>query len=367
MTDFIDRFAGGALARNIIAAAVLGCLAAGAAECSRAVPARTGWNPSVKARLDALVERNRGNPDAYAVFDFDYTTAIGDLTYLCIWRAMETMDFRMDDFAALMSEGVPQEFHAEIAELARLFAERDAKGFTKRFWPLYRRLFSAIGEDRIVMWRIRLFKGYTPADMRRLARDAIVAARAHPGLWRDPSAPDEKRGFTITPEVKALFRALREAGIAVYIVSGSLRDALLEATGPDFGLDFAPENVFGMLLRLDADGRYLPEKAEGGVVTGRKHEFIMERIASRHHGAEPVLAAGDSMGDYTMLTAFKDLQLALVFMRNWKEKEMHDLAASGGRVAAQGRDEARGVLIQEATCLDPLPQQGPRLSKTPKR
>ena len=50
-----------------------------------------GWNPETRARLDALIERNRGNPDAYAVFDFDYTTAIGDLSYLCMWRTFETM------------------------------------------------------------------------------------------------------------------------------------------------------------------------------------------------------------------------------------------------------------------------------------
>ena len=30
-----------------------------------------GWRPDVKAALDGIVERNRGNRDAYAVFDFD--------------------------------------------------------------------------------------------------------------------------------------------------------------------------------------------------------------------------------------------------------------------------------------------------------
>ena len=44
-------------------------------------------------------------------------------------------------------------------------------------------------------------------------------------------------------------------------------------------------------------------------------------------------AAGDSMGDYTMLTEFKNLELALLFMRNWRESEMFGLVASGGKVA----------------------------------
>ena len=329
--------------------------------------AATGWNPSVKARLDALVERNRGNPGAYAVFDFDYTTAIGDLTYLCMWRAMETMDFKTDDFAAQMSEGVPAAFHAEIGELGRSVAKLkplaatganlaelpEWRDFAKRFWSLYRRLFDVMGESDIVMWRIRLFKGYTPDEMRRLAKEAISAAQKRGGLWRDGTVPSEKRGLAIVPEMKELFRSLREAGIAVYIVSASVKETLLEATGPDFGLEVDPENVFGTALKLDAEGRYLPEKADGCVKSGRKHEFIMERIAPRHGGAEPVLTAGDSMGDYTMLTGFKNLQLALVFVRNWREKEMADLAASGGVVAAQGRDETRGVLIPEPVCVTP--------------
>ena len=39
--------------------------------CVEAALVPGGWNPSVRERLDALIERNRNNPDAYVVFDFD--------------------------------------------------------------------------------------------------------------------------------------------------------------------------------------------------------------------------------------------------------------------------------------------------------
>ena len=52
-----------------------------------------------------------------------------------------------------------------------------------------------------------------------------------------------------------------------------------------------------------------------------------------------------------MLTEFKSLQLALVFHRNWRERKMWDLAASGGNVVAQGRDEIRGCFIPSHTCI----------------
>ena len=97
----------------------------------------------------------------------------------------------------------------------------------------------------------------------------------------------------------------------------------------------------------------MPEMADGGVKYGCKPEFIRANIAPRHHGAEPVLTAGDSMGDYGMLTEFKDLQLALVFRRKWKNPQMRELVERGGRVMAQGRDEVRGCFIPSQESVEP--------------
>ena len=318
-----------------------------------------GWEPSVRERLDALIERNRGNPDAYAVFDFDYTTAIGDLSYVCMWQLLETFDFKFktDDFRSLMAEGVDSRHAGEIDALAALAAKAKSFGgkrlsdcpewreFVRRYWKLYRDIEADVGAYRAYLWRSRVFTGYTPDDLRRLAETAVPRALAEGGLKRDTNAPTEKRGLVITPEIKNLFGELRKAGISVYIVSGSYRDTLLVATGAAHGLDVPQGNVFGAELKKGSDGKFVAEMTDDCVKSGRKPEFIRERIAPRHHGAEPVLAAGDSMGDYTMLTGFKNLQMALLFHRNWREKEMRDLAASGGTVAVQGRDEAKGRFI----------------------
>ena len=318
-----------------------------------------GWEPSVRERLDALIERNRGNPDAYAVFDFDYTTAIGDLSYVCMWQILETLDFKFnpEDFVKLMAEGVAARHSDEIDALAALFAKLrpfvgqevtgrpEWRDFVRRYWALYRSIQDEVGAYRAYLWRSRVFTGYTPMELRRLAEVAVPRALVSGGLRVDVNAPTEKRGLAITKEIKNLFRELRKAGIAVYIVSGSYRDTLLVAAGRSSGLDVSPGNIFGAELKKDADGRFVAEMTDDCVKSGFKPEFIMARIAPRHHGAEPVLTAGDSMGDYTMLTEFKSLQLALVFHRNWKEKEMFSLCASGGKVAVQGRDEAKGIFI----------------------
>ena len=324
-----------------------------------------GWNPSVRERLNALIERNRGNPDAYAVFDFDYTAAIGDLSYVCMWQLLETFDVKVDDFHALIADGLKPEYRADIDEIGKLAAKlkplagQDLTGnpvwqeFIVRYWRFYRRYFADVGDYNAYLWRSRIFAGYTPAELRDLAKRGVANAITRGSLWRDVHVPKEKRGIVFTPEIKELFRELRKAGIAVYIVSGSFQETLWAATGPDFGFNIDPACVFGADFKKDAAGRYLPEMVEGCVKSGEKPTFIRARIAPRHHGAEPILTAGDSIGDYTMLADFKDLQLALVFVRKWKQPEMKELVARGGRVVAQGRDESRGCFIPKSRCIEP--------------
>ena len=324
-----------------------------------------GWNPVVRERLNALIEKNRGNPDAYAVFDFDYTTAIGDLSYVCMWELLEDFDVKVDDFHALIAKGMDQKYMDDIDEIGRLAAKLKPlagqnlvdnplwREFVSRYWTFYRRYFVDVGDYAAYLWRSRLFAGYTPSELRELARRGLSKVIERGRMWRDVNVPKEKRGMVFAAEIKELFRELRKAGIAVYIVSGSFQEQLFAATGPEFGLGIDAACVFGAELKKDASGRYLPEMAEGCVKSGEKPSFIRAHIAPRHHGAEPILTAGDSMGDYTMLTEYKDLQLALVFVRNWKQQMMRDLAASGGRVVVQGRDESRGCYIPELRCVEP--------------
>ena len=304
-----------------------------------------GWEPSVKAGLDAVIARNRGKSDAYAVFDFDYTIALGDLSYTCLWRILETMDLRGGDLKALFARGVPADLQAEaVAVAAQAEALRARRGdvadftslpewkaFVGRYWALYRRLHRRFGDNWACEWRFRLFVGYDGAGLRSLAEDAIARDLKRGGLKRDENAPTEKRGLVLAPEMVALVKAVQSAGIAVYVVSGSMRDTLLAATGQRFGLDIPPENVFGR---------------DSGVVSGEKPTFIRKHILPLHHGRDPVLVAGDSFGDYKMLREFKGMEAGLLFHRHWREPEMWGLIRKGDpKILVQGRDESRGVYI----------------------
>ena len=327
--------------------------------------AQGNWNPDVRAELDTLIQRNKGKDSAYAVFDFDNTVVIGDISNVCQWRQLETLAFKSDIEAALKS-GIPADYHDRVKRIADLVKELQAIEEGERlrmpawyrlayeYWTLYGDLIAQCGTDVAYPWIGHLFAGYTSEDYQSFAR---LAARRQlsdgKGLWRDPDAPAQfPRGFAIAPESRELFSALRKAGISVYIVSASNWELVQAMLSPEFGLQVDRDNVFAYRLAKDDNGRYLPQRDTNHLrpQAAGKVEIIRKHIAPRHGGSDPVLVAGDSMGDYNMFVEFPSLQAALIYNRNPKNGPLADLIRSAPgskapRILVQGRDAAEGELI----------------------
>ena len=85
-------------------------------------------------------------------------------------------------------------------------------------------------------------------------------------------------------------------------------------------------------------------------VSGGEDWNQLNALIERNRGNPDAYAVFDF--DYKMLVEFNDLQLALLFLRNWREPALHELASRGGRVVVQGRDEARGCFIPEPRCRE---------------
>ena len=123
------------------------------------------------------------------------------------------------------------------------------------------------------------------------------------------------KGMAITPEMKELYAALREAGFDVYICSASYEEMVeAVACNEKYGLNLPKENVFGIRLEPGSDecihavgAKGYPQPYHQGKV-----DCIKEYIASSHGGRGPALVAGDSNGDYAMLTSFPDMKRGLI-------------------------------------------------------
>lgn len=378
------------------------------AACAATLP-EGNWNPSVRTALQAVIDRHAGDADAYAVFDFDLTCAYCDLEHVAL-NAMVDDDafaFGPDDWARIFLADVPDpdmpleagrreltvrnlaldcaDLHRELRTLRQTLSA-DALRRTDAYVALVSKAHylrttagEAWGPSFGYPWIKRFFAGRTPAEFRTWLSRILVAAAADGSFRREVARTPASRacragvvetkflrGFAVPQEMKDLVSTLQQSGIAVYVVSGSCRDAVLAATRGGTGYEIPAEHVFGIRLQTDADGRILGRAEPGAPVTWGPGKPVVVRgeIAPRHHGKAPVLVAGDSNGDYAMLTAFTNLEAGLVFDTDPKSgsplgRLVSDIRAgrADARYLLQGRDETKPSFVpSDRSVIHPLVQ-----------
>lgn len=353
------------------------------------------WEPTAHAALQAAIDRHEKDPDAYAVFDFDMTCAIGDCGHCTMDRLIKDLAFafRPEDAERIFFEGVPDldksldptfpkatvrnvvmdcaDLHRELLEAAKTRSAADVQAtetmaaLASKVRFLRKRVPRTFGSAFGYPWNKRFFYGMTPQTLTELVQKALDDASLKPfcrGVWRTPETKAGRAGvvevqmlygFSVPRETRELLRVLRESGIASYVVSGSFHDKVLASAVPRYGVGFDPEKVFGIHIRTNACGRFIGGLDDSFPMpwAAGKPEVVRNQIAVRHHGRDPVFVFGDANGDYAMLTSFTNLEVGLVFdTQPDATSNLGKLNAAilGGRAKGcyflQGRDEARGRL-----------------------
>lgn len=358
-----------------------------AVSCKRDTLEKGDWNPVVREALQELIsdcgsESEGYDPDCrpYAVFDFDNTTIIGDIE-------VETMAFQI---ASLRFAIAPDKFYRTLLECvpnidaplkgldavsARMLATDllndyiflhenyiapkgdnldqirqtpEYQDFRAKLWALSAGVDATFGYETGCLWILRLFDGMSDDEISGLARDAASAAleqeRIEDQVWTSPDLGEAgvvevpvSLGIGITPEMKDLYRALREAGIDVYVCSASMEKVVATvACDPAFGLEVPRERVFGIRLQGGDYAPGYPHTHHEGKV-----ELIRKYIAPHHGGAGPVLVAGDSEGDYNMLTEFDSMRVGLLLNCGRTDAFGKFVSTAQPPYFVQGRDKAR--------------------------
>jgi len=223
-----------------------------------------------------------------------------------------------------------------------------------------------IGAEYAYPWVTTLLAGHTVPEVKALARQAITRELGNKLARVTPQSPVSLpgragvvtssfvTGLRVLPEMQDLISACQANGIEVFVVSASFKP-VVEAFGAPgaFGYSVPPENVIAMELAIRADGVLLPEYKPGWVKTYRqgKVEAIHQAIkVGLGRNWDPLLSAGDSDGDYEMLTGFPNTRLSIVWNRvkggdigNLSRQAVDELALSSPRFILQGRDENAGV------------------------
>ncbi|MGM9768905.1 MAG: hypothetical protein ACI3Z0_10685 [Candidatus Cryptobacteroides sp.] len=340
-----------------------------------------GWTPEAHAALGQLIAETGKSSDGYdpecrpyAVFDFDNTTIVNDISMtLMIWQA-ENMryafspDEAFEVFTAwlpdldLVLEGpgmTARELADDMVNDYRAINALLESGYgienirKEETWLDFRAKLLALNEGienscdyaTWCLWMPALFSGMSYGELQEATRESVDYWLATGKIWNETwASPDGKvstvvrKGLIIPERSKILYNALRDNGIDVYVCSASL-EAIVEVMACDasYGLGLGPGNVFGIRL---ADGDKVGGEFAGGypgTFLEGKVECIRKFIAPLHGGQDPVLVAGDSSGDYAMLTSFDGMKAGLIIDcgKGGKIGELVSKAANDSRYIVQ--------------------------------
>lgn len=322
------------------------------------------WDAQVRNQLNGLLETYQDS-GAYAVFDFDKTSIVHDVSQALWVYQVEHLRYA-DAPAHGFLDGIPdvsqpiggitfaqmgEVLKEEYAQLAALQADGKTleqihttdtyKDFRARMATLLVKMDDVFGYEVSYLWMPGLLAGYTEAEAREVVHDAVLDQLGKDKLevqeWTSPdgqwSTPVE-RGIWFSPEMKDLYRCLADHGITAYVCSASL-ELIVEvlACDPDLGVGLPPEQVFG--LRFVPGDKLVAEYDPSYVQTIRsgKVTCINTYMAPLHGNKGPVLVGGDSNGDVPMLIAFDDTRHGLIIdVGRSPESKI-------GRLATQAREQ----------------------------
>lgn len=304
------------------------------------------------------------DPEAkpYAVFDFDNTTVTGDISLTLMAYQIENLRYYIEpeDFYSILTDGLPnldsalvgfdgisarmlatdlQNDYAWLYEnyinssdsnLEAIHESKEYLDFRAKLWGLSLGLDNTYGYEISCPWLLRLSEGMTEEQLQKLTREAALhdmeSARLYEETWTSPEAGEAgvitvtlERGLGIRKELVNLYKSLANNGFDVYIISAS-PEPVVEALAcsNSVGLNLDPANVYGLRWH------------EG------KSETIRQELMPLHGGKGPAIVAGDSNGDYNMLTDFPDMQLGIIF----------DLSRTGA-IQALKQDNSGKYIVQK--------------------
>jgi phosphoserine phosphatase len=212
-----------------------------------------------------------------------------------------------------------------------------------------------IGCEFAYPWTINFLQGFSEAEVRRLA-GVVIAGELRQNIKSRCLSDSRQRllyrwtaGIRPFPEMADLARALKRAGCRVIVSTASnpqIVETMVQRT------HFPADQVIGMGARSENG------ILQGGLAPGLAPNFGSGKAKnlSRLLEREPLFIAGDSDGDYDMLTAFADTRLKLLIRRfpPGRMAPLYRKALAGNRrFLLQEVDQASGQFSAAASLSHP--------------
>jgi len=231
-----------------------------------------------------------------------------------------------------------------------------------------------IGDDYALTWVICLFTGFTPAEVKLMAAEAVsceLANRIGTETLHSPEGLKTRSGIVssscrtglrVIPEIQELFEAFTRHGIDVFIVSASYKPVVEAFSGIGaYGYNLPPDHVIAMDMETGSDGKIIPEYKAGWVKTykhGKVEAINMKIRSGLGRTWDPLFTAGDSEGDYAMFTEFEGTKLSLIWNRlkggdigKLCKQAVEQMNDPMPRYILQGRNENTGLALPSSESI----------------
>lgn len=350
------------------------------------------WVPKNREALSKLIDENK-NKGNYVVFDWDYTSIYQDTQENLFRYQIDNLKFKAtpEEFSKAIRKDIPLDNFAKGYEnvkgqpinitkiandldkryaflyenyiknqkmsLEKIKATEEFKDFRGKLAFLYEAIGGSFSHDVAYPWVLYLFDNMSVAEVQKLAKEANdfgignklgkYAIESSDKLTGEAGkvSYQYKSGLRVQSETANLFHEFEKNGIKVYIVSASLEDIVkVFANDKSYGYNLSADSVYGMRLEMNGN-KYKAEYKHGypQTQTKGKVEIINKFLKPKHGGKDPILVAGDSEGDFNMLSEYKGTKILLLMKRKGKL----DNLAKDKRALIQTRSEETGLFVPE--------------------
>lgn len=350
------------------------------------------WVPKNREALSKLIDENK-NKGNYVVFDWDYTSIYQDTQENLFRYQIDNLKFKAtpEEFSKAIRKDIPLDNFAKGYEnvkgqpinitkiandldkryaflyenyiknqkmsLEKIKATEEFKDFRGKLSFLYEAIGGSFSHDVAYPWVLYLFDNMSVAEVQKLAKEAndfgignklgkyVIESSDKLTGEAGKVSHQYKSGLRVQSETANLFHEFEKNGIKVYIVSASLEDIVkVFANDKSYGYNLSADSVYGMRLEMNGN-KYKAEYKHGypQTQTKGKVEIINKFLKPKHGGKDPILVAGDSEGDFNMLSEYKGTKILLLMKRKGKL----DNLAKDKRALIQTRSEETGLFVPE--------------------
>ena len=350
------------------------------------------WVPKNREALSKLIDENK-NKGNYVVFDWDYTSIYQDTQENLFRYQIDNLKFKAtpEEFSKAIRKDIPLDNFAKGYEnvkgqpinitkiandldkryaflyenyiknqkmsLEKIKATEEFKDFRGKLAFLYEAIGGSFSHDVAYPWVLYLFDNMSVAEVQKLAKEAndfgignklgkyVIESSDKLTGEAGKVSHQYKSGLRVQSETANLFHEFEKNGIKVYIVSASLEDIVkVFANDKSYGYNLSADSVYGMRLEMNGN-KYKAEYKHGypQTQTKGKVEIINKFLKPKHGGKDPILVAGDSEGDFNMLSEYTGTKILLLMKRKGKL----DNLAKDKRALIQTRSEETGLFVPE--------------------